>query len=190
MVTKTLLRSTTAALALLMTHQAFAANDNGEDYWLEGGVGINDAYMTTKYGDDFTPYYHSGHQINAHGSIGVRRPTSANSSWGMQLDMDRADGYWLATWRVLDYRYNFEHFSLGAYAGASRLYDKSPAYGYAVGVYGRIPDVIAGADLDLSIGYRDKVARDKYYNGDPAIVTTTEIFRDVEIGSLSLVWSF
>ncbi|MED5526128.1 MAG: hypothetical protein VX447_15420 [Pseudomonadota bacterium] len=189
MVTKTL-ASTALALASFISHQALAAENTSQDYWLEGGIGATYAKMTTKYGDNYTPYYYSGYKAGVHGSLGVRRPTSPDSSWGMQLDLDRTDGYWLATWRVFDYRYDFNYFSLGAYAGAARLYNKSPAYGYALGAYGRIPDLIAGAALDLSIGYRDKVARDKYYNGDPDIVTTTEIFRDVRMATLSLVWSF
>ncbi len=187
-----MVNKTLATLALITSTSSYGAIELGdpEQYWFEGALGANYAETVTKFGDGVTPQDETGYEAGVHAGLSVRRAINDHSSWGMGLDYDDANGETLLTFRVIDYRYDFSGWSLGFYGGVGRMEDEIPEYGYAVGIYGRVQQLVAGADLELSVGYRDKVARDKLLPDDPAIGGATEIFKDVTLGHVALVWAF
>jgi hypothetical protein len=109
-----------------------------------------------------TPRYTTGLTIGPHLGFGARREVTEHQDLGVRIEADDVRGRALFAVRAIDYRYRFNGpIALGAFFGAARYEQATPAYGWYYGAGAQWRNLLPGWDLNLDYREGTELARER-----------------------------
>jgi len=123
-----------------------------------------------------------------HFELGVRRAVTDHQDLGTRVEFESIQGHGLVGVRLVDWRWRFDNpLAVGAYLGAARYDQPTPAYGFYYGLGVQYRNVLPGWDVGLDFRYNDSIARDHLLPSDPpAVGPRNDSFWDVWGGILTI----
>jgi hypothetical protein len=141
-----------------------AQRAKGAELFVDVGANVNRVYEQIV----ITSRVYTQADYGPHLGIGARRQVSPHQDLGVRLEADDIRGKALLSFRALDYRYRFSNpLAVGVFAGATRYYLATPAFGWYVGAGAQWREILHGWDLGLDWRYGVKVARLRTLPSDP-----------------------
>jgi hypothetical protein len=138
-------------------------DEHGAEVFVDAGVNANRVVSDVAVE---LPVTTSKIGFGPHFGLGARRAVSANNDLGVRVEVDQVDGHTLLGLRPIDYRYRFNGFALGAFAGVERWNLVTPATSEYAGLGAQWLDVLRGWDLDMEYRYGQNLARDHVLASD------------------------
>jgi Capsule assembly protein Wzi len=144
---------------------AFAGErENGSEMFVD--LGANESKVLVDL-TAITPRYTTGLTVGPHLGFGARREVSEHQDLGVRLESDDVRGHLLFAVRALDYRYRFNGpIALGAFLGAARYSEATPAYGWWFGAGAQWRNLLPGWDLNLDWRDGTELARERALPSD------------------------
>ena len=162
--------------------------DKGSELFVDVGANISRVLVDLT---SITPRYETGDTVGPHLGFGARRQVSDQQDLGVRIEADDVRSHGLVAVRAIDYRYRFRGpIALGAFLGAARYAEGTPAYGWYFGAGAQWRNLLPGWDLNLD--YRDapNLARERSLPTDPQGGYRTEAFYSITGFSLYMSRKF